>query len=249
MLLYSSKIATADSILFCNENTIVGLLTDFYRPSGGIGRHATLRGRWPAGLCEFESHLRGGTSKKSRTLKFRAFRIFLFIPNRMASTHAPTVFLWYCNKHIRFMKKSHTSAPRTKCESGICKSFCKAEDAELSPKGGKKPVMPSELIAASGLKPRIVSLYLRRAIQTLDIALDAMDRMWLPVVKDWHLNERHYGALQGLNKAATAEKYGDEQVPIGGAAMMSLRLHFRPTMNVFPESRSAMLCLQRILSR
>lgn len=48
----------------------------------------------------------------------------------------------------------------------------------------------------------------------MQIALDAMDRDWLPVVKDWHLNERHYGALQGLNKSETALKYGDEQVHI-----------------------------------
>ncbi len=55
---------------------------------------------------------------------------------------------------------------------------------------------------------------LKRAIRTLWLSLDVMDRMWLPVVRDWRLNERHYGALQGLNKAETAAKYGDEQVHI-----------------------------------
>ncbi len=55
---------------------------------------------------------------------------------------------------------------------------------------------------------------LKRAIRTLWLTLDEMDRMWLPVVHDWRLNERHYGALQGLNKAETAAKYGDEQVLI-----------------------------------
>jgi 2,3-bisphosphoglycerate-dependent phosphoglycerate mutase len=55
---------------------------------------------------------------------------------------------------------------------------------------------------------------LKRAIRTLWIMLDEMDRMWIPVVRDWRLNERHYGALQGLNKAETAAKYGDEQVHI-----------------------------------
>ncbi len=55
---------------------------------------------------------------------------------------------------------------------------------------------------------------LKRAIRTLWIVLDEMDRMWIPVVRDWRLNERHYGALQGLNKAETAAKYGDEQVHI-----------------------------------
>lgn len=55
---------------------------------------------------------------------------------------------------------------------------------------------------------------LKRAIRTLWIMLDELDRMWIPVVRDWRLNERHYGALQGLNKAETAAKYGEEQVHI-----------------------------------
>jgi 2,3-bisphosphoglycerate-dependent phosphoglycerate mutase len=55
---------------------------------------------------------------------------------------------------------------------------------------------------------------LKRAIRTLWLMLDEMDRMWIPVVRDWRLNERHYGALQGLNKSETAEKYGDDQVHI-----------------------------------
>ena len=53
---------------------------------------------------------------------------------------------------------------------------------------------------------------LKRAIRTLWIALDELDQMWLPVEKDWRLNERHYGALQGLNKAEMAAKFGEEQV-------------------------------------
>jgi len=53
---------------------------------------------------------------------------------------------------------------------------------------------------------------LKRAVRTLWIVLEDMDLMWIPVIRDWRLNERHYGALQGLNKAETAEKYGDEQV-------------------------------------
>jgi 2,3-bisphosphoglycerate-dependent phosphoglycerate mutase len=55
---------------------------------------------------------------------------------------------------------------------------------------------------------------LKRAIRTLWIMLDELDRMWIPVIRDWRLNERHYGALQGLNKADTAAKYGDEQVHV-----------------------------------
>jgi 2,3-bisphosphoglycerate-dependent phosphoglycerate mutase len=53
-----------------------------------------------------------------------------------------------------------------------------------------------------------------RAIKTLDLALEAMGRLWLPVEKDWRLNERHYGGLTGLNKAETAAKHGDDQVKI-----------------------------------
>jgi 2,3-bisphosphoglycerate-dependent phosphoglycerate mutase len=56
--------------------------------------------------------------------------------------------------------------------------------------------------------------YLKRAVHTLDIMLDRLDGVWLPVTKTWRLNERHYGALQGLNKSETAEKYGDAQVKI-----------------------------------
>lgn len=56
--------------------------------------------------------------------------------------------------------------------------------------------------------------YLKRAIHTLNLALEEMDMEWLPVIKDWKLNERHYGALQGLNKTETAKKYGEDQVKI-----------------------------------
>jgi len=56
--------------------------------------------------------------------------------------------------------------------------------------------------------------YLKRAIRTLWAVLDEMDLLWIPMIKDWHMNERHYGALQGLNKVETAEKYGKDQVNI-----------------------------------
>lgn len=56
--------------------------------------------------------------------------------------------------------------------------------------------------------------YLKRAIHTLDIMLDELDRVWLPVIKNWRLNERHYGTLQGLNKTETAVKYGEDQVKV-----------------------------------
>jgi len=56
--------------------------------------------------------------------------------------------------------------------------------------------------------------YLKRAIHTLNLILEKLDRQWLPVIKTWKLNERHYGAIQGLNKAETAQKYGEEQVKV-----------------------------------
>lgn len=88
-------------------------------------------------------------------------------------------------------------------------------DVELSDKGRAEAAEAGRKISESGIVPHYCfTSYLKRAIHTLDIALDAMDRVYLPVVKDWHLNERHYGALQGLNKADTAAKYGDEQVHI-----------------------------------
>lgn len=89
------------------------------------------------------------------------------------------------------------------------------EDVELSDKGREEARHAGELLRDNGILPRYCfTSYLKRAIHTLQIALSEMDRDWLPVVKDWHLNERHYGALQGLNKAETAKKYGDEQVHI-----------------------------------
>ncbi len=86
-------------------------------------------------------------------------------------------------------------------------------DVDLSDQGRQEARTAGEKILKAGLKPRYYfTSYLKRAIHTLQIAADAMDRNWVPVAKDWHLNERHYGALQGLDKAETARKYGDEQV-------------------------------------
>ena len=86
-------------------------------------------------------------------------------------------------------------------------------DVDLTDLGRQEAAAAAAKIKAAGLKPAYCfTSYLKRAVHTLDIVLDGIDGVWLPVVKDWHLNERHYGALQGLNKAATAEKYGAEQV-------------------------------------
>ncbi|KQB84431.1 2,3-bisphosphoglycerate-dependent phosphoglycerate mutase [Corynebacterium oculi] len=85
-------------------------------------------------------------------------------------------------------------------------------DVNLTEKGEAEARRGGELMKESGLKPQVLyTSLLRRAIRTANIALDATDRLWIPVERDWRLNERHYGALQGLNKAETREKYGDEQ--------------------------------------
>lgn len=88
-------------------------------------------------------------------------------------------------------------------------------DVDLSEKGQEEAKEAGRLMKAEGYDFDICyTSYLKRAIHTLNFALCEMDREWLPVKKSWKLNERHYGALQGLNKAETAEKYGEEQVKI-----------------------------------
>lgn len=85
-------------------------------------------------------------------------------------------------------------------------------DVDLTDKGRAEAADAGRLIADAGLEPGILyTSLLRRAITTAHLALDAADRLWIPVIRDWRLNERHYGALQGLNKAETKEKYGEEQ--------------------------------------
>ena len=88
-------------------------------------------------------------------------------------------------------------------------------DVDLSEKGHAEAMQAGKLLKEEGYDFDICyTSYLKRAIHTLNHILDEMDRCWLPVVKSWKLNERHYGALQGLNKSETAEKYGEEQVKI-----------------------------------
>ena len=85
-------------------------------------------------------------------------------------------------------------------------------DVGLSEKGRAEAVRGGQLLGEAGLRPDVVhTSLLRRAIRTAELALDEIDLGWLPVRRSWRLNERHYGALQGLNKAETREKYGDEQ--------------------------------------
>ncbi len=88
-------------------------------------------------------------------------------------------------------------------------------DVDLSEKGTQEAHLAGKKLKAEGFSfDECWTSTLKRAIRTLWIVLDEMDYMWLPVNHDWRLNERHYGALQGLNKAETAQKYGEEQVKI-----------------------------------
>jgi 2,3-bisphosphoglycerate-dependent phosphoglycerate mutase len=88
-------------------------------------------------------------------------------------------------------------------------------DVDLSEQGRIEARKAGETLRDQGYMFDIAyTSVLKRAIRTLWIAMDEMDLMWIPVVRSWRLNERHYGALQGLNKAETAAKYGDEQVLI-----------------------------------
>ncbi|HTS01022.1 MAG TPA: 2,3-diphosphoglycerate-dependent phosphoglycerate mutase [Thermoanaerobaculia bacterium] len=86
-------------------------------------------------------------------------------------------------------------------------------DVGLSPKGVEEARAAGRLLKAEGLAfDRCYTSLLKRAILTLQIVLEELDQLWLPVERSWRLNERHYGALQGLNKKETARKYGDEQL-------------------------------------
>ncbi|MFT4088248.1 MAG: phosphoglyceromutase [Gordonia sp. (in: high G+C Gram-positive bacteria)] len=85
-------------------------------------------------------------------------------------------------------------------------------DVALTDKGREEAVRGGQLLVEHDVLPDVLyTSLLRRAIITAQLALDEADRHWIPVVRDWRLNERHYGALQGLNKAETKAKYGDEQ--------------------------------------
>ena len=85
-------------------------------------------------------------------------------------------------------------------------------DVDVTPKGAAEAHRGGQLLAEHGLLPDVLhTSLLRRAIRTADIALDEADRHWIPVRRSWRLNERHYGALQGKNKAQVRDEFGEEQ--------------------------------------
>lgn len=86
-------------------------------------------------------------------------------------------------------------------------------DVDLTDKGIEEAKQAGRLMKEAGFEfDQAYSSVLKRAMRTLWLALEEMDRLWIPIQRNWRLNERHYGALQGLNKAETAAKYGDDQV-------------------------------------
>ena len=88
-------------------------------------------------------------------------------------------------------------------------------DVDLTEKGTEEAIKAGNMLKEKGFVfEKANTSYLKRAIKTLNIVLDRMDLDWIAVEKTWRLNEKHYGALQGLNKSETAEKYGEEQVKI-----------------------------------
>ena len=88
-------------------------------------------------------------------------------------------------------------------------------DVKLTEEGRKQAITTGKALKETGIPfGAAYTSVLTRAILTLNLALENMDQLWLPVIKDWRLNERHYGGLTGLNKAETAEKYGEAQVKV-----------------------------------
>ena len=89
------------------------------------------------------------------------------------------------------------------------------KDVDLSPKGVEEAKAGGKALREKGLVFDVAyTSYLKRAIKTLNYVLEELDELYIPIYKSWRLNERHYGTLQGLNKAETAKKYGDDQVLI-----------------------------------
>ncbi|TXH44655.1 MAG: phosphoglyceromutase [Actinobacteria bacterium] len=107
-------------------------------------------------------------------------------------------------------------------------------DVDLTQKGEAEALRGGELLAESGLHPDVVhTSLLRRAIRTTNLALEAADRLWIPVQRSWRLNERHYGALQGKNKKETLDTYGEEQF------MLWRRSYDTPPPPIDPDSEFA----------
>jgi 2,3-bisphosphoglycerate-dependent phosphoglycerate mutase len=133
-------------------------------------------------------------------------------------------------------------------------------DVDLTAEGEAQARRGGELMKAAGLAfDRAYASVLTRAIRTGEIALQASDQLWLPLVKDWRLNERHYGGLTGLNKAQTADRHGEEQVkiwrrsydipppPLDSASPYDFRKDRRYAGLAIPDTESLKTTLERVL--
>lgn len=133
-------------------------------------------------------------------------------------------------------------------------------DVDVTEKGAEEARAAGRLMKDKGLDFDICYTSVQsRAIKTLNLALEEMGRLWLPVKKDWHLNERHYGGLTGLNKAETAAKHGDEQVhiwrrsfdipppPLEAGSEFDLRKDRRYDGIAIPDTESLKDTIERVL--
>lgn len=116
--------------------------------------------------------------------------------------------------------------------------FCGWTDVDLTETGYEEAHQAGRLLREENYHFDICyTSVLKRAIHTAYTVLDELDLAWIPMVKDYHLNERHYGALQGLNKKETAEKYGDSKSIFGAVLMMCGRRLCRRMMNEILQNR------------
>ena len=133
-------------------------------------------------------------------------------------------------------------------------------DVDLTPEGAAQALKGGELMKAEGLQfDSCFSSVLTRAIRTGQIALQASDQLWIPMTKDWRLNERHYGGLTGLDKAQTAQKHGEDQVniwrrsydvpppPLDASSPYDFRKDRRYAGAPIPDTESLKTTLDRVL--
>ncbi len=119
---------------------------------------------------------------------------------------------WEANRHHRGMA-TLILLRHGQSEWNLSNQFTGWYDCDLTPHGCDEAAAAAGLLAAAGVLPDICHTSLqKRAVRTANLVLDGLDRLWLPVRRDWRLNERHYGNLTGLDKAETKRKYGDEQL-------------------------------------
>lgn len=134
-------------------------------------------------------------------------------------------------------------------EWNLANRFTGWKDVDLTENGISQAQSAGKLLKKAGFEfDQAYTSYLKRAIKTFNIAADVMDQNWLPVKRSWRLNERHYGALQGLNKAETAAKYGDEQVHIWrrSYATPPPKLDWDDERNIANDRRYASLSKEQI---